>query len=155
MDVSFLENQSYFAKNCLQGEKERKEENFWEMTSDPLPNPILSSPSLVFEKKKTQKQGAQDMENEGNLSWISPNIDGSQAGGEILQKEQIITEPEFLGHAWKRTQQKSKDLPTILPQNQSESMKKGPSSSSGNTDPNLVPSSSASTSKFWEEVWWR
>ena len=35
MDVSFLETPSFFTKNSLQGEKERKKENFWQTTSNP------------------------------------------------------------------------------------------------------------------------
>ena len=77
MDVSFLENQSYFSKNCLQGEIERKEEKFWETTLDPLPKLILLSPSLDVEKQ-TQQQADQ------NPSQTLPNIVDSQTGGETL-----------------------------------------------------------------------
>ena len=84
------------------------------------------------------------MENEGNPSPTSPNIKGSQAGGEILQLEQTVPKPEFFVYARKNTQRKSKDQPTTMPQSQSESLEKGPSSSSGN--PDLVPPSSVSTS---------
>ena len=42
IDVTFLENQPFFDKNYLQGEK-NKEENFWEI-SYLLPNPIIFDP---------------------------------------------------------------------------------------------------------------
>ena len=51
MDVSFVENVSYFTKNLLQGEK-LVEPNFWEIV-EPLPSVILDI-SLEKENKETK-----------------------------------------------------------------------------------------------------
>ena len=63
----FLKKFPTLSKILFRGKKERKEKIFWETTSDPLPNPILSSLTLVFEKQ-AQKHNVQDMENEENPS---------------------------------------------------------------------------------------
>ena len=51
MDVSFMENVSYFTKNLLKGKK-LKETNFWEIV-EPLPSVILDI-SLEKENKETK-----------------------------------------------------------------------------------------------------
>lgn len=107
MDVSFLETQSYFTKNSLQGEKKKRKKIFGRQLR--IPYQILFDLHPLFSEKQEQKQGIQDMENKGNPSPTSPNIEGSQAGGEILQLEQTVPEPEFLVYARKNTQRKSKD----------------------------------------------
>lgn len=58
------------------------------------------------------------MENKGNPSPTSQNIEGSQARREILQLEQTVPEPEFFVYARKNTQRKSKDQPLCHKVNQ-------------------------------------
>ena len=106
-DVSFLETQSYFTKNYLQGEKKRKEENFWQTISDPLPNPIRS-PSLVFGKTRTETGYSRYVERRKSQYNFSKHRRLTSRGRNTTIGK-TVPEPEFLVYAQKNTQRKSKD----------------------------------------------
>ena len=67
-----------------------------------------------------------------------PQLNGSQTGGEMLQKGKINPERELMVYSRKKIQQKSKDLPIIMSENQSESQNEGPSNDSGNSGANVI-----------------
>jgi transposase InsO family protein len=142
MDVSFLENTPFFTKNFLQGEIIGEEDNFWEK-STPLPNSIVDFRS-------------QDTESSPQITHFFPKIENSiqDAGSgrigflptekEILQKDTCNPNSELLVYTRKRILERSKDLPIILVQNQSESLNNGSLNISGNSSPipvlsNFIP----------------
>ena len=90
----FLKLNPILPKILFKGRKRKRKKIFGRQLR--IPYQILFDLHPSFSEKQEQKQGIQDMENEGNRSPTSPNIEGSQAGGEILQLEQTVPEPEFL-----------------------------------------------------------
>ena len=51
MDITFLENQPFFQKISLQGEKIREEGNFWDDISNPLPKTLDCITKLIPQNK--------------------------------------------------------------------------------------------------------
>lgn len=117
MDVSFLENQPYFSKDHIQGEKEREKVNFWN-----IPIIIPSSTSPIFSEIQTQEKSVQDIGNKGNSCQPLPSIDVSQTGGEILQKGELLVYT-------RKTHKNGEDLPITPAQ---DLHKNGPLNTLGN-----------------------
>ena len=113
MDVIFLENQPFFQKHFLQGEKqESREENyFWDLSATPLPNILLDSPSDISNStsdSQNKENVVQDYENNGNPCPLLSNTNDSQAGGETLQNH---SNRETLVYTRRRLHHKSKNPP--------------------------------------------
>ena len=105
MDVSFLENQSFFDKNSLQEEKhEVKEDNFWNISVS-LPNVIDSIPSQESLVKNRELE---------SCSSLMPNVEVSQTGGEVLQNDHSNQQSELQVYARRKLNQRSK-RPTVNP----------------------------------------
>ncbi|GMY37356.1 vesicle-fusing ATPase-like [Fagus crenata] len=120
MDVSFLENTPFFTKNFLHGEIIGEEDNFWEKSA-PLPNTIVDFPSQdtesspqIFPEIENRIQDA----GSGRISFLPTEK-------EILQKDTCNPNSELLVYTRKRIPERSKDLPIIPVQNQSESLNNG------------------------------
>ena len=137
MDVSFLENTPFFTKNFLQGEIIGEEDNFWEKSA-PLPNTIVDFPSQDTE---SSPQIFPEIENSiqdagsGRISFLPTEK-------EILQKDTCNPNSKLLVYTRKRIPERSKDLPIIPVQNQSESLNNGSLNISGNSSPIPILSNS-------------
>ena len=84
LNVLFVESRPYFGPNCLQGESENNEAQFWE-TTIPLPNIILPVPVLNSSTSNSQEIGSHNNEKEGKTSLPLPNFNDSQTRGEPLR----------------------------------------------------------------------
>ena len=104
MDVSFIEDKSFFDKNSLQGENDVMEENFWDSSPTPLPNTILTTtPPLIYNLKE------QCDKTDKNSSHIVPNIIVSKTKGESVQPN-----TECMVYTRRKTHQKSQSQPIPL-----------------------------------------
>ena len=109
MDVSFIEDKSFFNKNSLQGENDVMEENFWDSSPTPLPNTILTTtPPLIYNLKE------QCDKTDKNSSHIVPNIIVSKTKGESVQPN-----TECMVYTRRKTHQKSQSQPVPLGNDQS------------------------------------
>ena len=83
--VSFIEDKSFFDKNSLQEENDVMEEFFWDLSLAPLPNTILTTPSLIYNPEeqcdKTNNLEDQFDKSDKNSSHIVPNITVFEIGG--------------------------------------------------------------------------
>ena len=79
MDVSFIEDKSFFDKNSLQQENDVMEENFQDLSPTPLPNTISTTPSPLIYNPEEQC----DKTNK-NSSHIVPNITIFETGEESV-----------------------------------------------------------------------
>ena len=109
MDVSFIEDKSFFNKNSLQGENDVMEENFWDLSPTPLPNTISTTPSPLIYNPEEQC----DKTNK-NSSHIVPNITIFETGEESVQPN-----IEHLVYTRTKTHQKSQSQPIPLGNDQS------------------------------------
>lgn len=76
MNVSFLENQPYFHKNSLQGEKDKEEEFFWDFSTVTLPTSIISNSHFLSDFQNKEKN-VQENGNDGSPCQPMPNLDVS------------------------------------------------------------------------------
>ena len=97
MDVSFIEDKSFFNKNSLQGENDVIKEIFWDSSPTPLPNTILTTtPPLIYNPEE------QCDKTDKNSSHIMPNIIVSE-----IRRESIQPNIERLVYTQRKTHQKS------------------------------------------------
>ena len=110
MDVSFIEDKSFFNKNSpLQGENNVMEENFWDLSPTPLPNTSLTTPPPLIYNPEEQCD-----KTDKNSSHIVPNITVSETRGESVQPN-----TERLVYTQRKTHQKSQSQPVPLGNDQS------------------------------------
>ena len=97
--VSFIEDKSSFDKNSLQEENDVMEEIFWDLSLAPLPNTILTTPSLIYNPEeqcdKTNNLEDQCDKSDKNSSHIVPNITVFETGEN--QYNQILSVWFILG----------------------------------------------------------
>lgn len=89
--MSFMENQSYFNKNHLQGDSNNEEDNV-SKKSKLLPT-FFESP--IHFDKRTKETSIQHNENKDQLSQPVPSIIESETSKEILQTNQHIPNPKL------------------------------------------------------------
>lgn len=115
------------------------EENFWDESSVPLPNSIMSPTisSSTFEKKSEENS---DKAIENPSSQL-PNIDVSSTGGETLQTNQRNRNTELLVYTRKRPHQRSQSPPMIPELDQSSTLGTDTQDSTGTSTPktNQIP----------------
>uniref|UniRef100_A0A2N9GQ49 Reverse transcriptase Ty1/copia-type domain-containing protein n=1 Tax=Fagus sylvatica TaxID=28930 RepID=A0A2N9GQ49_FAGSY len=128
---------SISVREQIMGEIIGEEDNFWEKSA-PLPNTIVDFPSQDTE---SSPQIFPEIENSiqdagsGRISFLPTEK-------EILQKDTCNPNSELLVYTRKRIPERSKDLPIIPVQNQSESLNNGSLNISGNSSPIPILSNS-------------
>uniref|UniRef100_A0A2N9EE05 Reverse transcriptase Ty1/copia-type domain-containing protein n=1 Tax=Fagus sylvatica TaxID=28930 RepID=A0A2N9EE05_FAGSY len=114
---------SISVREQIMGEIIGEEDNFWEKSA-PLPNTIVDFPSQDTESSPQITQFFSEIENSIQDAG-SGRIGFLPTEKEILQKDTCNPNSELLVYTRKRIPERSKDLPIIPMQNQSESLNNG------------------------------